>query len=1016
MERFAGKMMVSLRCAVAAIGLAGAAALPGAATAQANIEYRIEGGELRDALAAYARLTGRQLLFPSALVEGRRAPALQGRYGADEALSRLLAGSGLRYRRAGNAYVLEVAPRPRPRAERSRTRAAPSPTPSQPAASPAPDASAPRDQEIVITGTNIRGAGSGPAPVQVIERETIERDGFGNVADAIAALPQSFGGTGSEDTILTNTDNSVLNIGIGSSANLRGLGSDATLTLVNGRRLPGSGGKADFNDISLIPLAAVERIEVLTDGASAIYGADAIGGVVNIILRRDLEGGESRLRFGAATQGGAEEIQAGQVLGLRWPGGSALVAYEFQRRENLPARRRAFARSADLRPLGGSDFRSFFSNPGTIIGISPAGALVPRFAIPAGQDGTNLAPEDFMPGGNLQNQIAGIDLLPRQTRHSLFATARQEVAPGAELFLEGRYGRRRFSYASSASVGLIQATPANPFFVSPDGVPFSLIAYSFGEELGPLENRGTVQAWSVTGGASIALGADWMLDAHVGHARETIRQGNFNLVHQLVLAEAMGTLPDNPDTAFSAARDGFFNPYGDGPVNNRAVLDFIGQGYLRQNVDSALTSADIKLDGRLFDLPGGPVRMALGASWRNEDFFGRGEAFVVSLAPSPLTRTQVDRTVAAAFGEIVLPLFGPANARGGLERLELSAAMRYERYGDFGSSTNPRVGMVWEPTAGFRLRASYGRSFRAPALREVNDPQIIASDQLRDENDAFQAVIFLAGGNPDLGAERARSWTAGLQWQPPALSGLRFEATYFDTDFTDRISQPISENFQLALRDPSLAPFVRRIDPANNPDDLALVQELASRPGANLSPLIPPTLYRAIVDNRFVNTARVVVRGIDLLLAHRFTLGGGSASLALNASHIIDFQRQATPAAPIVERVDTVGNPPDLRLRLTGSWDKGSVGATLTLNRLDGYRDNLSIPERRVASWTTLDAQLRYRLDGPRWLAGTSLALSVQNLLDTDPPFVNRNSGVAYDSANAEPIGRFVALQIVRDW
>lgn len=1003
--------LVHLKCAAAAFGIAVMSQPAGAA--QPAAEYRIEGGSLRDALAAYAHITGRQLLYASALVDGRRAPPLSGRYSADEALHRLLAGTDIRVRRAGAAYVLEAAPPARrharpPRGGPSRHRA-PAPSPS-----PLPHETD-NGTEIVITGSNIRGLRDGPSPVQVIDRAAIERDGYGTVAEALAALPQNFGGTGTEDTVLTNTDTSTLNFAVGSSANLRGLGSDATLTLVNGRRLPGSGGKGDFADLSLIPLAAVERVEVLTDGASAIYGADAVGGVVNLILRRRLDGGETRLRVGGATQGGAEDVQVAHVQGLNWATGSLIAAYEYQRRDNLAATDRAFTQSADLRPRGGDDFRVFFSNPGTIIGPSPVtGALEPRFAIPTGTDGTGLAASDFTPGANLQTIYEGADLLPRQTRHNAYLLARQEIADGIEASLQGRYGRRRFAYDSAPSVSVITVTAANPYFVSPDGAPSSLIAYWFGEDLGPIRNFGTVQAWSIAGGLTAELGRGWALDLYAGHAEEEVRQGNDNIVQASFLAEAVGALPDNPATGFSAARDGFFNPYGDGRVNSAGVLDFIDDGYLRQSANSTLGSLDARLDGPIFDLPGGTVRAAVGGSYRRETFDFFGEAFVAGLAPTPIPLVGGSRSMLAAFGEMVIPVVGPANRMAGIARLELTAAMRLEHYSDFGTTTNPKVGIVWEPVAGLRLRASYGTSFRTPALRELNQPIGISSGQLRDASNVNQAVIFLTGGNPDLEPERSRSFSAGILATPAALPGLRLEANYFRIRFRNRIGTPVNDNRQLALRDPTLAPFITSISPGTNPADRARVIELSGQPGSTVSPLIPPELYTAIVDSRFVNTASLFVQGVDLILSQRFDLAGGRASVMLNGAFLFDYARRATPLADAVERIDTVGSPPDLRLRASASWDRGPFGVTVTANHLGAYRDDLSLVARRVSPWTTFDAQLRMRLSG--WLSGTQLALSVQNLFDSDPPFVNRSTGQAYDSANADPLGRFVALQIIRDW
>jgi outer membrane receptor protein involved in Fe transport len=992
-------------------------ATPSAAM-QAPMEFQIGAGSLRDALTNYARLSHRQLLYPSALVAGRSAPAVRGAYTADEALVRLLAGSGIGFRRAGRAFVLTaVAPQSAPPHRDSpppRRRAAPPPRPR-----PAPAALPPQSEDeatIVITGSNIRGLTEGPSPVQVIGRQDIERAGHGSVAEAIAALPQNFGGTGTEDTVLTSSDRTILNNGLGSSANLRGLGSDATLTLLNGRRLAGSGGKGDFTDLSLIPLAAVERIEVLTDGASAIYGSDAVGGVVNIILRDNFSGGETRFRLGSVTQGATQEVQLGQVLGARWRTGSILTAYEYSQRDNLQATDRDFARSADLRPFGGSDFRSFYSNPGTIIGAGPTGALVPLFAIPPGQNGTALTPASFLPGASLSSSIVGTDLLPSQTRHSGYAIVRQDLVPGIQIFAEGRYGHRAYEYAGPASTTVIQVTAANPFFVSPNGQPFSLIAYSFIDELGAVRDRGTVEAWSGTTGLTADLGGDWSLDAYAGYAEEHTRVFIDNLVNASYVNEAAGATPDDPGTSFSTARDGFFNPYGDGLVNNAAVLDFIDQGYVREYIDSGLLSANFKVDGSLFQLPGGPVRAAFGAAFRRESFFRTGNSFLFGTSPTAGAVADSDRNVVAFFGEIVAPIVGPANARGGLQRLELSAAVRHERYSDFGSSTNPRFGIIWEPAAGFRLRASFGTSFRAPALREINDPLNVGATQLRDASNTLNAVIYLSGGNPDLEPEHARSFTVGAQIAPPIMSGFRADVTFFQTRFSNRIGQPAFEEISTVLRDNALSPFVTPISPATNPADRARVVALSNTPGSTVPTFVPPELFHFIIDARYVNTAQVLVRGLDILISQSFALFGGQGSLLANASYLFDYQRQSTPAAPRVEHVDTVGNPPDLRARLTASWDHGPWGASATVNYIDGYVDNVSVPLRHVDSWTTIDAQIRYRPDWRGFMHGFSFALSAQNIFDSDPPFVNRTTGQAYDATNADPLGRFISFQIIKNW
>jgi iron complex outermembrane receptor protein len=340
------------------------------------VSVDVPSGPMSSALIQLGRQTGLQILFASGVVEGRRSARVRGRYSRTDALRRLLRGAGLSARQTGpNSYVVvsDGAARggapavDRERSERDRRRryrpAAPAVTGGDLADAAKPD--------IVVTGSNIRGEGAGTSPVITIDRSAIDRSGRGTVAGVLSTLPQNFGGTGNEETSLTGTDRTVDNVGIASSANLRGLGSDATLTLVNGRRTAGSGGKGDFSDLSTIPLAAVDRIEVLTDGASALYGSDAVAGVVNIILRKTYRGAETRLRTGTTTSRGMQEYQFGQVAGTVWNTGRVLAAYEFERRERLPSSARHYTRTTDLRVLGGSDWRSYFSHPGNLLGYDP---------------------------------------------------------------------------------------------------------------------------------------------------------------------------------------------------------------------------------------------------------------------------------------------------------------------------------------------------------------------------------------------------------------------------------------------------------------------------------------------------------------------------------------------------------------------------------------------------------------------------------------------------------------------
>lgn len=1013
-----------LTCVCVASGVTISSTMPQVAIARSAApvqQFDIPAGPLDQALRRYMALTGRQLLYPAAIVAGRTSMAIKGTMDADQALRSLLSGQPITIRRRGrNVIVLASGPtfearKPLVKERKPANRA--NPARRQPEQTRGP-ADAREELPIVVTGSNIRSSGIGVSPLIELTAEDIERSGTGTIAEALALLPQNFGGTGNEDTSLTGSDRTINNLGLGSSVNLRGLGSDATLTLVNGRRVAGSGGRGDFADLSMVPLAAVERIEILTDGASALYGSDAVGGVVNLLLRRDYDGAETRYRIGSVTRGASQDVQLGQLLGTRWETGHVLAAYEFQRREALGSASRDYTRSADLRPIGGNDYRLFFSSPGTVVVLDPVRrTFVPAFAIPPGQNGTALRPQDFVSGQNLSSPRAQVDLLPRQTRHSLFLTGEQQLADRVTFYAEARYTNRRFTHLAQPSLTVMSVTRANPFFVSPNGSAVTNIAYLFDKDLGPLQTRGQVEAWSATGGIRADIGGDWQIDGFVSYARQTDHRHNDNILNATALNEALGTTPDDPLTAFSAARDGFFNPFGEGRSNNRAVLDFIGSGFTDERFSSALANSSLIADGTLFEAPAGSVKLAVGAQARIEDFSRATVSFISGRSPVAGIPIDADRTVLSAFAEVAAPLVSSANAIPGIERLDLSAAVRAERYSDFGTTLNPKVGLAWQPVEGLVLRASAGTSFRAPALLEVRDAFRISNTQLPAIGGGNRQVMSLGGGNADLQPETARSLTVSMKLAPAALPGFSLEASFFQTRFRNRIGQPANENILQALTNPIFAPFVTFIDPANSPQDRARAEALIANPNSTIQPTINPDLFSAIVDGRFVNSARVDVRGLDLAISQRLSLGEHKLALAANVSLMVDFKDQITPISPLVERVGTLGNPVDFRTRATADWSWRSLGANIAINHFGGYTDNISAPSRSIASWTSLDLQLRFVADDTSgMLRGVTAALTVQNIFDRDPPFVDRSLGFGYDPANADVLGRFVALQLKKRW
>ena len=990
-------------------------------------QIHIPAGPMDTALLALAAQTHEQLVFTPNLVAGLRAAPLDGRFTVEDALAHLLAGTDIAATRAGpSGFVLK----PRSRFQspsvtkaasevqaarpfggeadatdrKPRTLSAPTPPPA-----PAPVA------ELLVTGTHIRGGDTGASPLVVLDSHDLERSGQATVAAALNVLPQNYSGENTEASVNTGAARLGTNLTYATGVNLRGLGNDATLVLLNGRRLGGAGTQGDFTDLSTIPTIAVDRVEILLDGASAIYGSDAVGGVVNVILRKDLDGGEFRIRGGTSTDGGASEGQLGFVQGHVWSTGSVLIAYEGDLRGRLSADDRRYTRSADLREFGGSDFRLTNAFPGNIVGINPAtGVSGPFYGIPAGQDGLGLTPSSFHAGVlNLTSPQDGVDILPDQRTQSLYADFHQDLGDRFELSGDAHYGFRIAEAAGAAPTSTLTVTPKDPFFVSPNGAASNQIRYDFDGELPNPVTRATAQSFSATLGGRYQLPHDWAANSYLAYAQEIDTGRSTGLVNSAILGEALGNTPDNPATAYSPARDGYFNPYTGVAANPAVVMQAIGSGFTDSRSKTGITSADLQVDGPLLTLPGGALKLAFGGNVRRETFVTSGTNFLSSVTPIAQQRITGDRTVAAAFAETRIPLVGPDNPLPLVAALEVAAAVRYEHYSDFGSTTNPKVGVTWKPIDDLALRATYGRSFRAPGLSDLGEAALFSPINFPLGTGRVLSLA-LQGGNPDLKPETATSWTFGADYSPSWLSGLRLSATGFRIDFRNRIDRPVFQNLAGALSDPRFVDFVQRITPATNPADLARISALLNDPAAAAARgLNPATSYLAIVDIRAVNTGELMVNGLDLQASyHGVHAFGGELAFDGTLSRLFKYSEALTPTSAPISLLGQVIYPAKLRGRLSTDWTRGGFSLGATVNYLGAFHDTTGA---RIDDQTTLDLQARVELPASV-MQKTALTLTVRNVFDTAPPFYNNPLGYAFDAANADVVGRFVALQLTRSW
>jgi outer membrane receptor protein involved in Fe transport len=958
--------------------------VPAAYAQTAEQTYDIASQDLAAALRHYSETSGREVIAASEVIEGKRSARVRGNLGADAALKRLLAGTGLIAESVDGTLIIREGKGQR-FAENAIGHTGGQIT----------------DPQIIVTGTRIRGAGAIGSPLTTVDRDALDRSGRATLSDFLQTIPQNFSGGPGEATFgATARSNANTNLNFGSGINLRGLGSASTLTLFDGVRPAMGGAWGAFTDLSLIPSSAIDRIEILTDGASAIYGSDAVAGVVNLRFRNRFEGAETRLRAGTA-DGDFSETQIAQLLGKKWSGGHLVFAAEYYSRGNLPASKRSFV-NEDLRAYGGPDLRSSYANPGTIIAAD--GRV---FAIPKGQDGRNLNPGDLIEGTiNRDNAQRLVDILPRQRSLSFYASAEQDIG-AITLFARGLYADRRYRVNQRRfGPSPVIVTSANPYYVDPIGTgqPITVL-YDPSVDFGPEGARGRARALNLSGGARADIG-DWSLEISGGYGAQRERSDDINIIHFTRLAEALAA--SDPAMAL--------NVFGDGAVNDPALIDSL-RGGLVSRVRSRVWTAALRADGQLFELPAGSVKLAVGSEIRGErlDYTSVYDLYGNDLITSRLPGLPGKRTVRSLYGELVVPVFDAGPAMPG--SLQLSLAGRYENYSDVGSTSNPKLGLRWAPVRGMAFRASYGHSFRAPFFTELvgaanasyqpvylPDPQSPTGQTL---------ALALLGFRPDLGPEKATSWTAGIDIEPSAMPGLKVSATWFDIAYRDRIASASFDIFNfLERRDV----YGELVDEAPDPAEVA-----AYFADPNLrNPLgVAPSDIEVIADARTFNLSRVTIRGVDFDISYRHPTGNGAVTLWLGGSRLFKIDQQVTRAAPAVNAVGTLGNPVKLRLRGRLGFEKGPFDGGLSVLHMSGYRNQTVTPVETVKSWTTFDLQLGTRIAVTPRERAFRLALNVNNLFDQAPPYVlfrTATSVLGYDPEQASAIGRTISLQGIVTW
>lgn len=963
-------------------------------TDAARIKFDIETRSLHDALTQYGKRTGINVLFLEDLVAGKTAPPLKGLYSREEALRHLIEPSNLCYKFASDRSTVAVKQCQIPQPPAQEVVSPKSPPPRRNNGENAFEMVAMEEPlSVIVTGSHIKGPELpvGPKPVVVSAADLLEL-GVTSLDDLGHAESQLFGGGPSQDTHHVGAE-ALSNTGLGSAFNVRGLGAGETLMLVNGRRLAPSGSAGLFVDDLNIPLIAIKQVEILTDGVSAIYGADSVAGVVNIITKDSSDRGETAVDASVVTQGAWKAGRVAQSLSNDWESGGVFGSVEYSKNTALPARDRSFA-SSDLRGNGGPDLDQPFAWPPNIVVGKQTWAAPP--GLTAGVPSTSQL-QAGVP--NLENVHSNSDLWPLQELTSAYGQAHQSFGDHLKITLEGILSHRRAEESDGGDRVSFTLPTTSPYYLNSiaQGNPMTVETDLF-SALGPEVTHVDVRTIYGALNMEFPLGPDSSINLGASRALETEHQLNTNVGNPTALADS------------SVGFDPFVVP---SALSAKTLAAIRGDSSFDQG--SELHEYSLQWSGPITDLnsstaSGDNTRKIMGAAGVEY----RSQLLRTSDSVMSGTYDRYDGWSKAVYGELTFPVLKPDKAGQG-QLLELSLAGRYEDYSAFGHSAVPRFAVRWAPVPGLEFLGSVGQSVKTPNLAYLNTSRNTVS--VGPPPSGIGEVIYLSGNYAHLHEESATNATFEVNFtrQLSEQSTLGLDAQLFSVNDYGRIQKPdISEIGADLLTSPDYASLVTR-----NPS-AALVNQLCSSPQLyrmSLSQCLGGS-YLAIVDLQLRNIDRLVTQGVDFRNSWTVSPSWGKVELKWNGTYIFRYADRSTPSAPIESLLNTQNNPIDLQTHASVGVTSHGFGADVTTNFSSGYRDTASQPIRSIASWTTVDLQVRYAfdpIDDTKY--GWLVQLGVKNVANRNPPFlINSVESLGYDQENADPLGRLVTLSLRKQW
>jgi outer membrane receptor protein involved in Fe transport len=855
--------------------------------------------------------------------------------------------------------------------------------------------------EVVVTGSRIKRTDiTGVGPATVVTEEAISRTGLTNVETLLQRLPASAGNAGGQTNAYWTGN------GYGTAqVNLRGMGINRTLVLLNGRRVVyGGTGANSAVDLNTIPAALIGRIDVLKDGASAIYGADAVAGVVNIITRNDFEGVEITGKYGVTDEGDGDEYVVDLLWGLRGEKGGFTAAVNYQKTEPV--------NMADREPCGLGEVG------GQLVCVGSASTIGGRAVLPNGQQiNFNQTPggngnffEPYSSAKHNFNSNPFLNAVSAIERISVGVFGDYDLSDSVELFGEFMFTNRQSDQiATPGTLRNLTITADNS--TNPTGQQIVLIQRRLAEA-GVRDFFQETDTWRAVGGLRGELGGNWTWEAAANWGRTTGVDGSTNIANLQRVAETIAAC--RPGATTSAPCGDYL---GAGDLTPQ-VLDYI-LFTMRDNGGNEQKSVTADVTGTVFELPAGPLSAAAGVVYREEEGWRDPDSLVVlgvanTNAQQPI-RGQVKTK--EAYLELSAPLFAEMPM---VERLELNGAVRYSDYNLFGDNWTYKLGLDWTVMEGLRLRATYGTGFRIPSVPELfggvaegnlttTDPcsryststnaTLVANCQASGVPAGYvqlgNSVLTTVGGNQNLQPEKSENLTLGVVFQPTFVPGLSVTVDYFDIQIDDAIRNiPGSTKLAVCYASANLShPFCR-------PEHF------------RRSPLTGEVNF---LSSQPTNAGKETMKGVDFGVRYGFDVRGLRAELDWNTTYLAKYE--VIPfegAAPIVfDGYIGGGNGGYPHWRSNASFTVSDVNwnATWSVQMIGKAKDFNAAPTAigsRTPNVFYHFVQASYRISEQ-----ASVAVGVDNLFDKDAPFIQSWTDANTDTMTYDLLGRrgYVRLQ-----